>query len=212
MTWLRGDVIVERQIWHGLIAAAFPTIVVEDTPDHIVTYMAPGALFGFLDDVPYPSPTGHHPRYGLGSWQGHGMLAVTPKSGNVSVQHYWRGPDRQFACWYLNIQEPMRPTSIGYDSQDLELDIVVAPDGSWSVKDDEVLDQRVAEGRWSAEEAEAIRAMGAQVIREVLKPKRWWWDTSWSAWTPDDSLPVPLLPSGWSEAPVPAFAGILADP
>jgi hypothetical protein len=208
MSWMPGEVIVERQVWRGHVAAGFPTIVVEDTPEHLVTYMATGAPFGFTDDMAYPSPTGHHPRYGLERWQGHGMLAVTPKSGAVSVQHYWTGPNRDFACWYLNLQEPMRPTSIGFDSQDLELDIVVSPDGRWTVKDDDLLDQRVEEGRWTSDEVAVIRAIGQRVVSDVLEPGRWWWDTKWSQWEPGDVV-VPELPPGWSEVPVAPFAGLL---
>jgi hypothetical protein len=201
MSWQPGDVIVERQVWHGLVTAGFPTIVVEATDEHVVTYMATGAPFGFPEEPIHPSPSGRHPRYGLGSWKGHGMLSVVRFGDDVAVQHYWRGEDRAFACWYLNIQEPLRPTEIGFDSQDLELDIVVAPDGTWELKDDDVLDQRVDEGRWTADEASEIRAIGERVVRDVLEPKRWWWDTKWAAWEPDPSWPVPSLPDGWLDVP-----------
>ena len=42
-----------------------------------------------------------------------------------------------------------RRTAIGYDTQDLELDLVVYPDGRWKIKDDELMDQRVSEERTS---------------------------------------------------------------
>jgi hypothetical protein len=137
-------------------------------------------------------------------------VTVTPRHGWVAVQHLWIGPDRDFACWYLNIQEPMRPTEIGFDSQDLELDIVVAPDRTWALKDDDLLDQRVAEGRWTPEEAAAIRAIAREQIDDVLEPHRWWWDERWAAWEPDPSLPVPTLRPDWASVNPPAFAGILA--
>jgi hypothetical protein len=101
----------------------------------------------------------------------------------------------------LNIQEPWRPTEIGFDGQDLELDIVVAPDATWTIKDDELLDQRVDEGRWTADEAADIRAIGARIVRDVLEPGQWWWDRKWASWEPDPSWSVPTLPDGWREVP-----------
>lgn len=201
--------IVERQVWRGSVVAGIPTIVVANEDHCIVTYMAPGAEFGFVDGA-YPGPGGRHPWRAQSGWQGHGMLAVVSKTEPVAVQHFWSRADRQFARWYLNIQEPMRPTAIGFDSQDLELDIVIAADGTWSVKDDDLLDQRVYEGRWTAEEGRAIRAIGERLVREVVAPRRWWWDAAWSTWHPDPSWEAPLLPPRWAEVPAPAFDGILS--
>jgi NAD(P)H-flavin reductase len=48
-----------------------------------------------------------------------------------AVWVFWEGASRDLAGWYVNIQEPFRRTSIGFDTQDLELDIVIEPDGSW---------------------------------------------------------------------------------
>ena len=204
--WEPGEVIVERQIWHGLITAAVPTIVIESTPDHVVTFVAPGAPFGFVEDVVFPSPTGRHPRYGQGAWQGHGMLTITPRTGDFAVQHYWRGPDRQFACWYLNIQEPMRPTSVGFDSQDLELDILIAPDGvTWELKDDDILEQRIAEERWTADEIAGVRAIGARIVSSTVETGDWWWDRKWADWEPDTSMTAPEFPRGWDAVPVEPF-------
>src|SRR5581483_4510929 len=172
-----GDVLVERQIWHGIVQHAVPTVVVESDDEQIVTYTPEGAPFWFPHERVYPGPGGRHPWYGRPAWSGHGKLTITPRVGDYAVCHFWAGPARELLCWYLNIQEPMRPTSIGFDTQDLELDIVVHPDRTWQVKDDEALDVRVAEGRWTTSEVADIRAIGARIIEDVLEPDRWWWDT-----------------------------------
>lgn len=208
MKWSPGDVIVERQVWRGSVVAGFPTIVVANEADSIVTYVAPGAEFGFVDGA-YPGPGGQHPWYGRSGWQGHGMLSVVSKTEPVAVQHFWSGPDREFVCWYLNLQEPMRPTEIGFDNQDLELDIVIAADGTWSVKDDELLDQRVAEGRWTAEEGRAIRVIADRLVREVVVPRTWWWDVAWATWQPEPKISAPRLPADWADVPAPPFDGIM---
>jgi hypothetical protein len=43
----------------------------------------------------------------------------------------------QLAHWYVNFQRPMRRTAIGFDTFDLLLDLVIAPDLSrWDWKDE----------------------------------------------------------------------------
>lgn len=207
MGWAEGDVIVSRQVWRGRVVAGFPAIVVKASDDWVVSYIPTGAEFGFVDGA-YPGPTGQHPWHGRAGWEGHAMLSIVPTSGCVGVQHFWVGPDRQFACWYLNVQEPARATPIGFDGQDLELDIVVWPDGSWVVKDNDLLDQRVAEGRWTDEEASVIREIGARVVSEVLEPRDWWWDTRWAHWVPESRDELLRLPDGWADVPAPPFAGL----
>lgn len=50
-----------------------------------------------------------------------------------AVWHFWTGPDREFTCWYINLQADFVRAAIGYDTQDFELDLVVFPDGfHWS--------------------------------------------------------------------------------
>ena len=210
MGWAVGDVVVERQVWHGGVTTAVPSLVVAADDTQLVTYITPDAPLWFPDEANFPGPGGRHPWYGRAGWEGHGKLTITPTVGDYAVSHFWHGPDRQFTCWYLNIQEPMRPTQIGFDTQDLELDIVVTPDRRWQLKDDEVLEQRIAEGRWTAEEVEAIRGIGARIVRDVLEPAQWWWDTTWALWEPEEWMRAPAFPDAWRDVPVAPFAGLLA--
>jgi hypothetical protein len=127
-----------------------------------------------------------------------------------SIWHLWSGPSRAFDCWYVNIQEPFRRTSIGYDTQDLELDLVVAPDGSWKYKDDELLELRIREGRFTAERVAAIRAEGKRIADQLRGGIRWW-DPKWAHWVPPREWSAPPLPQGWSEVPSPAHQASSTD-
>ena len=84
-------------------------------------------------------------------WQGHGVLMLQRPGERYAVWHFWHGAERAFAGWYVNLQEPFRRTPIGYDTYDLELDIWIPAAGGWSFKDDELLDVRVQEGRFTAD-------------------------------------------------------------
>ena len=105
------------------------------------------------------------------------------------------------AAWYLNLEEPYRRTPIGFDYSDEELDIIVLPDGSWSFKDWDLLDEHLANGRYTAEKVARIRADGLRIGAELDAGARWWSD-EWVTWKPDPLWTAPELPDGWRDVPV----------
>lgn len=171
--------------WHGDSWIEWPVHVVEHSTDRLVSFTAPGAAFTFPEGQ-WPIEGGRHPWAGNARWKGHGCLMLQPAGSDYAVWHFWDGPERDFVCWYINLQSAYVLNDSGYDTQDLELDIVVSPDGSWELKDDEVMDQRVGEGRFTAESVAAIRALGSELTAR-LDAGDLWWDTSWSNWQPDSS-------------------------
>ncbi len=192
--WGAGEVVVRREIANGRPWLACPVVVVEDSPDLLVTYLPEGAPFGYL-------PDSTHPWYPQSAWLGHGVLMLQRPGEAHAIWHFWEGPDRAFSRWYINLQEPFRRTPIGYDTQDLEFDIVVRPDQSWVVKDSELLDQRVREGRFTPHQALKIRAEGQRIIDE-LAAQRHWWDHRWRTWEPDEAWSTPTLPARWETVPI----------
>lgn len=211
--WQPGDVIVRREVlglgpmsegtagrwWHGRPWEALPVHVVDDSEEQLVTYIGEGAEMGFVDGDG-PTPDGKHPWHRKASWQGHGCLMVQRPGDPFAVWHFWRGPERTFACWYINLQAAFVRTEIGYDTQDFELDVVVSPDGSFVVKDLEVLDDRVAEGRFTGELVEWVRELGDHLTGE-LEARRHWWDPSWAHWVPPSDWRAAKLVSDWSSVP-----------
>ena len=201
--WAHGDLIVRREqlgLQPDAVAERTPSVgvwleapvfVVEDTEEQLVSYTAPGARFRFPEGR-WPTPDGRHPWSDREAWTGHGCLMMQRPDDHFAVWHFWDGDDREFVCWYLNLQTAPVRTADGYDTQDLELDIVVFPDGSYVLKDDEVLDDRVAEGRYSAALVAWIRAYGDQLTGR-LDSEGPWWDRSWSQWTPPSHWVDPEL-------------------
>jgi len=214
--WEPGELIVRREVlglgphvhpdpqpsWHGKPWEAVPVYVVEDNGNGLVTYLPEGAQLGFVDGD-WPTPDGKHPWHRKTHWQGHGCLMVQRPGDPYAVWHFWTGPNRDFACWYINLQADFVRTEIGYDTQDFELDFVVSPDGSYVVKDAKVLDDRVSEGRFTPELIDWVRELGAHVAKE-LDTRHHWWDASWSAWAPPPEWRDPRLPQRWQEAPCPS--------
>ncbi len=191
--------ILEKGPWLGALVR-----IIEDSPDQLVSYMPRGSPFGFPEGD-WPTPTGRHPWSDRSGWQGHGCLMIQRPGDSYAIWHFWRGRQREFVCWYINLQEPFRRTAIGYDTQDLELDFIVYPDGRWEIKDDELLDLRVQEGRWSADRVSAIRSLGAGIASR-LDAGEIWWQRGWRDWVPDENWIVPgELPLNWSSAPFKNF-------
>jgi hypothetical protein len=206
--WQHGDLLVRREVlglspiqeqdrrhdvWCGV-----PVFVVEDTHDALVTYLAAGAALGYPEGE-WPTADGRHPWDGRSRWVGHGTLMVQRPGDHHAVWHFWRGDDRELDCWYVNLQTAFVRTAVGYDTQDLELDLVVRPDGSWFTKDRELLDQRVDEGRFTAGLRDWIVELGDRLATE-LDGGRHWWDHRWAEWMPPADWVAPELPEGWAAA------------
>lgn len=160
-----------------------PVIVVEDQPEHLIVYLPGGAPFTFPDGH-WPTPDGLHPWRARTAWTGHGCLMMQRPQDHYAVWHFWNGPDRTFTHWYLNLQTAFRRTPTGFDSHDLELDLIVRPNQPIEVKDAEYLDDRVAEGRFSPQLVTWIRRYGDQLIQRFAD-EGIWWDQHWADWQPD---------------------------
>jgi Protein of unknown function (DUF402) len=191
--WTEGDWIVRRELCHGRPWLGTVVRVVVDCPDLLVSYLPSGAPFDFPDG---DWPGGRHPWEGRGTWQGHGVLMLQRPGESHAIWHFWKGPERTFAGWYVNFQRPFVRTVVGYDTSDLELDIWIRPDGTWQWKDAELLDERVAEGRFTQQEMDGVRAEGNRFAADLAFGRRWW-DESWSAFEPDPDWRVPALPPDW---------------
>ena len=168
----------------------------QDTDDLLALFVAEGS------ELAYPDgnwPGRLHPWHGKERWHGHGVLQLQRPGEAHAVWLFWTGSERRLAFWYVNLQAPFRRTSLGIDTQDHELDIVIEPDGSWHFKDEERLDGWVRLGRWTEAEVAAIRAEGARIADELDRGERWWSD-AWATWEPDPAWHGGDLPAGWEHA------------
>lgn len=123
-------------------------------------------------------PVGAELRYPLGDLHPWWPKRAWERSGVLTLQR----PGDWYGVWlfdgadgaYVNFQAPFTRGDGWYATQDLELDIVVRGDGSWEWKDEGLLEQRAAEGRFTAEQVEAVRRAAAEVVAD-LDARRYWW-------------------------------------
>ena len=193
MTRRPGEWIVRRDVWRGEPKVGWGGIVVEDGPELLALYMPSGSPLAYAADF-FGAP---HPWSPKDRWEGHGVLQLQRPGEMHAVWVFWNGPERELGAWYVNLQEPFRRKPRGFDTQDLELDIVVSRDGNWRYKDDALLVHWVERGRWTADEVADIRREGARLAAELDDGRRWWSD-AWAEWLPDPSWRTSTLPADWA--------------
>ena len=198
MVWEPGDVVLRRELLHGHPWIVLPVRVVHDEPDLLATYLAGGTPFGFPE---WPLADHRHPWQIAGheAWSGHGKLMLHRPGDAYSVDLFWDGQERSFSGWYFNLQAPLRRHSRGFDTLDHELDYWWPAGSSWQVKDAELFEQRIVEGRYDEELAATVRTTAAQ-LEALLDHGPYWWATGWDHWQPPAEWAAPGLPEGWDSA------------
>lgn len=197
--WPPGDRIVLREVWEGKVWAARPVTVVRDDADLIALYLPKGTKWKrpvrpdgsrlrmpsepwvLADDV----------------WRDKSVLHLVRPGAAHAVWAMWDAGGK-FLGWYVNLQEPLRRTVVGFDYMDQMLDLVVSPDLSeWHLKDEEELEQEVVVGLMTRIEADGVRAEAERVIK-LLEERASPFSDGWEAWRPEDRPPPELL-DGWDE-------------
>jgi hypothetical protein len=95
------------------------------------------------------------------------LMLITPGAAHA-VYVMWQAGQKQLLCWYINLQDPIRRTTVGFDTGDHMLEVVFSPDKSnWHWKDEDHLTDAVAFGIFTDEKARQIRSEGERVIKLI---------------------------------------------
>jgi hypothetical protein len=197
-------VVVFRSVFRGRVNFATTGWLLEQTPDHVVLGIVPGAqtaqMVGPREAGPARLAAGIEKLHEM-PWHTQRRVWLMPFGVSHALGHFWDDATDEFVGYYINLQAPLCRSSIGFDSCDHVLDVVVDPDRSWQWKDEDELSFAVRLGLFCQQEAVAIRAEGDRVIATLpnLLP------TGWEDWRPDPSWPLPQLPTNWRQ--VSGFVG-----
>ena len=138
-SWRPGDRIVLREIWRGQVRSGRPYTVVEDGPSRLVLYAQAGVPW-----VRPIQPDGTPLRMRGPSWtlreevSTDETLRIIAPGSRHSVILFWTAGFQELLQWYVNLEEPLVRTPIGFDYLDQMLDIVIAADlSSWTWKDED---------------------------------------------------------------------------
>ena len=195
MGWEHGQPIVVRSMWKGHLRAAWPELVLEDTPSALTMYIPKGITFRVEKTA-----EGKHARIPVGDRVlGHELwtrptLLVTFPGRAYSFLAPWDEQHNGFLFWYLNLQTPITKTAHGFDFDDMFLDIVMSLDlTEWGWKDEDELREAEQLGLVTSEDVVRIQASGLKALGAArsLVPSL---SAKWEAWRPDPSWPLPVLP------------------
>jgi predicted RNA-binding protein associated with RNAse of E/G family len=198
-----GQTIVLRELWQGRVWSARPVILVQDKPEMLALYAPPGTM------MKRPKTLGDErikPRNRLRSewilqdelWCDYFLLRMTIPESRYSVLIFWDSPDMSFHDWYINLEDPLRRTAIGFDYLDQLLDVIVKPDlSTWSWKDEDELEEAIVLGLLSKKRASAMRKEGEKVVRWLQSGQSPF--NGWEKWRPNPSWKVPVLPEDWNK-------------
>ena len=200
-----GECVVLRYITRdGRAGMSWPFRVVVDREDLVALHIPAGATYNRWRQRPVPGE-----RRGVlepVEWRREVLRLMFPGRGR-SIWLFWssHNGERTFATYYVNFEEPFRRTSIGFDTNDHTLDIVVAPDLTWHWKDEDDFSERVRTGIYSEELAELVRTEAEDVI-EAIAGRKPPFSGEWEEWRPEPAWEVPVLPEGWEHVPVAQWA------
>jgi len=206
-SWPAGIQILQQDTFEGHLITSRPETVVQDNRDYLAPYTHPHA--------PYQS-TILRDRYALtlaerydrirdiSSWKFenrrsgdyHTLLLNPPDSGQ-SVWLMW-DLNWNLKFWYVNFQEPIRRTTSGIVVEDLSLDIKIAPDKTWSWKDEDEFEYSIERGGFTQDQILAVRTEADRVVNTIEQWGSPFCD-GWESWRADKKWPVPALPHDWKD-------------
>ena len=196
--WRTGDVIVLRGVWHQKIHWACAAIIVEDSSALLAAYWPAGTpnmipdrrstaqdlLLNNVHLIPH-------------NWTETDVLMLATPGSSHAIHVMWEAGQERLRCWYVDLLEPLRRTTLGFDSMDHLLDVVISPDQtSWRWKDEDEFYEAAALGVFPPEEVRAIREEGEHVIEQLLAGESPFHD-GWENWRPPAEWEVPHLQDGW---------------
>jgi hypothetical protein len=199
MRWEPGDVIVERGVFFGSVFIARPMRVVAHAGDVLATSLTVGTEYYGLSATSREAVIDEFARgevtWGMKTWDTHNVLILAREGDPYSVQAFWNEEGR-FVGWYINLQDELRWTDIGYDTRDHALDLILGEDlASFIWKDEDELASLIELGVFTADEGTQFRRDGEAVLELMHRGASWW--APWRDRAPDDWGLAPELPHGW---------------
>jgi len=191
-----GESAALREIWDGRIWSARPVTVVEDAEEQITLFIPAGAHWM----APFRNGKRlkiQQAEYELMEqpYKAHVLSFAWPANSAAVLLFY--GSDWSPSHWYVNLEDPLRRSPVGFDTLDHKLDVIVELDGSWRWKDEDQFAEIIELGLLDPEEETLLRAEAQDAVRRIAEHEVPF-DRDWFDWRPDPAWPTPTLPDGWN--------------
>ncbi len=202
--WSGNKTILLRGVSRQIIWFAMPVVVVRDSPELIALYWRAGTPNKIPEKRLTPMELLTNQKVNLmdRTWEETDVLMLVTPGASHAVYAMWESGHSRFRCWYVDLQDPLRRTSLGFDTMDHLLDIVISPDrAKWRWKDEDEFREAVEIGLYSMEKASAIRAEGKRVIKLLETNQSPFFD-GWERWSPPSEWQRPVFPDDWDRMDV----------
>jgi hypothetical protein len=193
-----GEPVLCRKLRDGAVMTALPMRVVSDSPERTVLYLAPDTAFRSAR-----TPEGTKVR-DLSNWVSTDLVWAGGSLIRLAEPGVWHWVDVEFGAagefigWYVNFQEPFRRAGSRFDTVDLVLDLVVEPDRSWRLKDEDDFRRAVSDGHITAEVESRVRAEAERMTGVVAAGGPPFSEAEWLTWRPPADWTAPPLPEDWA--------------
>lgn len=208
--WKSGEHVALRGMIENRVWSVLSTIVVHDTEEETRLLLLPGAQCLY--------PEGYFRRkqgdYSRGTrwqeirrqpwqhrqfeWAQNRFLIVLQPQQYYAVFYIWQHEAHHFTCYYVNFQLPYRRSHCGFDTLDLDLDIVVDPQYTWRWKDEDDYQAAIQEGGMHETWVHGVEQAKPEVLAKI-QHQQYPFDGTWVAWRPDSSWMPPCLPKRWQD-------------
>lgn len=210
--WKPGAHVMHRGIANDRVWLVRPSLVVSDSPRRTLLLLVPGTRCKFpagLITRKYSGPENsnlsrwdeqENPPWEMVDWmwrQKRFLTFLEPES-YYSIALVWDHESDKFHGWYVNFELPFRRSPIGFDTLDLELDLVVSSDYSLRWKDADEYQEAIWRGVITTSTAERIAKSQHEVL-EKIKRREEPFGESWLDWIPDSRWGVPVLHPDWEK-------------
>jgi uncharacterized protein len=194
-TFEPGESAALREIWEGRIWSARPVTVVEDAEEQITLFIRAGARWMA------PFRNGQRLKIQQAEYElmeqpykAHVLSFAWP--GNPAAVLLFYGSDWSPSHWYVNLEDPLRRSPVGFDTLDHKLDVIVELDGSWRWKDEDQFVEVIDRGLLDPGQGRGLRNEAEGAVRRIVEHEPPF-DRDWYGWRPDPAWPPPTLPDGW---------------
>lgn len=196
--WHPGETVTARGVERKVIWA-YPVTIVQDTPELIAYFLRAGTVGKNTDHRVTPAEMldADSIRIVDRQWKRTDVLMLVVPEEAFGVYFMWESGTKKLDCVYINLQDPIQRTRIGFDTMDNILDVVISPDlNEWNWKDEDEFEAAQKVGVYSIERAQQIRKDGEKAVDLVLSQRRAMYE-KWKLWEPDSQWGLPILSPQW---------------
>lgn len=204
----KGNEVVIYSLQHNRVWDAKATYLIEENSDDAVLWMPAGSQFAVPRDYQHNSEGFRKNRWRNYRdndwhllnrlWLNNHVLVCKPKDAFYSVMHFWSEADNEFLGYYVNFELPYEKTDDGFVTLDLDLDIMIYPDYSWEMKDEEDYQNAVDEGHIPTDWVNAIALAQEHVMADMMA-RRYPFDGHWLAYPSTQTFKQsPRFPEEWA--------------